>query len=138
MSGIQKSQKVKEPTELDTEIVVQSQSIEEAVEMITLNDAEKPSKFFDTKTFPDVIWQKIFGFLSLQDIKSNVARVCQHFYNISNDCVQEIAVDRKFFLLDRKSKMFDAVSTFQFLRTLKIVYTADPRVHSKLGTFCLI
>ena len=133
MSGIQKSQKVKEPAELDTEIVVQSQSIEEAVEMMTLDDAENPSKFLDTTKIPDVAWQKIFGFLSLHDIKINVARVCQHFYNISNDCVQEIVVDERFFPHDPKSKIFNAVSSFQFLRTIEIGYDYDVEVANFQG-----
>ena len=46
----------------------------------------------DTRKISDAVWQQIFRFLSMEDIKLNVARVCKHFYEISNDSVQEATI----------------------------------------------
>ena len=72
-----------------------SQTIEESAKKPKL-DAEIFDKVMDTRKIPDVIWQKIFGLFSLKDIKLNVALVCRHFYEISNDCVQKIYLDENF------------------------------------------
>ena len=97
------------------------QRIEESVKKPKL-DAEISDKFRDTKDIPDVVWQKIFGFLSWKEIKLNVAQVCKHFYEISNDCVQEIIIeDEKIFASEEnKCGMFGALSTFKFLKTIKV------------------
>ena len=100
MSGKHKSEKVEElKPKLDTEI----------------------STFWITKDIPDVVWQKIFGFFSLKEIKLNVARVCRHFYEISNDCVKEITIDRNICDSNSMYEMFDALPTFQYLKTIKII-----------------
>ena len=99
-----------------------SQSIEETDKKPKLDD-EVSVKFTDTKNIPDVVWQKIFGFFSLEEIKLNVARVCRHFYQISNSCVQEIRIseyDLIMFYSDKKYEMFDAIPTFKYLNTIEI------------------
>ena len=103
MSGKHKSQKVEEPAKkpkLEVEI---------------------SANFLDTKNIPDVIWQQIFGYFSWEEIKSNIAKVCRHFYDISNDCVRKIEIE-EFTYLDsnRKFEMFNALPTFKYLKTLSI------------------
>ena len=96
-----------------------SQRIEESSKKPKL-DAEISDKVMDTRKIHDVIWQKIFGFFTLEEIKLNVALVCRHFYEISNDCVQKIYLAENFFASDHHYKMFDALSTFNFLRSIEI------------------
>ena len=95
-----------------------TQSIEESAKKPML-DVEISDKLTDTKKIPDVVWQKIFGFFSLEEIKLNVAKVCQHFYEISNNCVQEISISEYELTrsdLDKKYEMFDAIPTFKYLK----------------------
>ena len=102
MSGKRKSEKFEEPAKvpkLDTEI---------------------SNKFWDTKIFPDVIWQQIFGFFSLEEIKLKVALVCRHFYNISNDCVQKIVINEKIFGSELKFEILDTLPHFKYLKAIKI------------------
>ena len=99
-----------------------SQRIEESAKKPML-DVEISDKLTDTKKIPDVVWQKIFGFFSLEEIKLNVAKVCRHFYEISNNCVQEIRINEyelNMFYSDKKYEMFDAIPTFKYLNTIKI------------------
>ena len=95
-----------------------SKKFEEPAKMPKL-DAEISIKFWDTKSIPDVIWQKIFGFFSLEEIKLKVARVCRHFYEISNDCVQEVMIDEHL-TSKYKSEIFYALPTFKYLKTVKM------------------
>ena len=101
MSGKRKSQRIKESAKKPK------------------SDTEISAKFRDTKKIPDVVWLKILGFLSWKEIKLNVARVCKHFFDISNDCVQEIDIHEKIFVSNHV-QMLDALSTFKFLKSIKI------------------
>ena len=96
-----------------------SQSIEESAKKPKL-DAEICVKFMDTKNIPDVVWQNIFGFLSWKQIKFNVARVCRHFNEISNDCVQVINIHENALFASSHVLMFEALSNFKFLKSIKI------------------
>ena len=88
--------------------------------------AEKNStKFLDTKKIPDVVWQQIFGYFSLKEIKLNVAKVSRHFYAISNDCVQEIKINYKIFGSEHKFDMLDALPTFKYLKS--VIIEDDPQ-----------
>ena len=97
----------------------QTESIEEFAKRPKL-DTEISAKILDTKSIPDHVWQKIFCSFTLEEIKLKVARVCRHFNIISNDCVQQINICERLFESDYKYKMFDALSNFKFLRTIKI------------------
>ena len=96
-----------------------SQKIEETAKKPKLDD-EISAKLTDTKKIPDVVWQRIFGFFSLKEIKLTVAKVCRHFYEISNDCVQEIKLNMNTIASDKKYEMYDALPTFKYLKTIKI------------------
>ena len=45
--------------------------------------------------------------------------MCKHFFDISNDCVQEIDIHEKIFVSNHV-QMLDALSTFKFLKSIKI------------------
>ena len=96
-----------------------SQRIEESAKKPML-DAEISDKLTDTKKIPDVVWQQIFGFFSLEEIKLKVAMVCRHFFEISNDCVQIYKMDFKIFGSKHKFEMFNALPTFKYLKTISI------------------
>ena len=102
MSGKRKSQKAEEPAKKPK------------------LEAENSTKILNTKDIPDPVWQKIFGFLSLEEIKLKVARVCKHFYEISNDCVKVITIDKNILASDNIYEMFDALPTFKYLKVIKI------------------
>ena len=63
-----------------------SENVEEPVKKPKL-DVENSIQFLDTKKIPKEIWQQIFGFFSLKEIKLNIALVCKHFNVIANDCM---------------------------------------------------
>ena len=113
------------------------QSIEETAMKPDLDD-EISTKLSDTKRIPDFIWQKIFASFSLKEIKLTVARVCKHFYEISNDCVQEININEKIFTPeDHHFEMFDALSNFKFLNTIKIGENIDPDFDNEIEYFLM-
>ena len=121
-----------------------SQRIEETDKKPKLDD-EISNKLSDTKRIPDVVWQKIFGSFSLKEIKLTVSRVCKHFYDISNDCVQEININEKFFTPEDKIftskyhhfEMFDALSNFRFLKTIKIGHDTQPKFNKDVEYFIM-
>ena len=101
-----------------------SEEVEEHAKKPKL-EVEISTKIMNTKGIPVVVWQKIFGFFSLEEIKLKVARVCRHFYEISNDCVQKVVIDEKIFDSKRKYDMIDALPTFKYLKTVKIECDPD-------------
>ena len=84
-------------------------------------DAGITNKYINTKDISDVVWKKIFGYLSWKEIKYNVAQVCKHFNEISNDSVQEIIIEEEIFSSEEiKCGLFDALPSFKFLKTIKV------------------
>ena len=67
-----------------------SEKVEEPPAKKPKLDTEISTKLMNTKDISDLIWLHIFGFLNFKEIKLSVAKVCRHFYDISNDCVQKI------------------------------------------------
>ena len=96
-----------------------SEKVDEPAKKLKL-EVEISTKIMDTKKFPDIIWQQIFGFFSLKEVKLIMARVCRHFYDISNDCVRKIVINEKMFASDNKYEMYNALPTFKYLKTIEI------------------
>ena len=114
-----------------------SQTIEEIVKKPKLDD-EISDKLSDTRRIPKEVWQEIFGSFSLKEIKLTVARVCKHFYEISNDCVQEININGKIFTSeDHHFEMFDAIPNFKFLNTIKIGDGIEPDFGKEVEYFLM-
>ena len=89
-------------SKLDTEIIVQS---------------------MNTWEIPNEIWLKIFQHLSMQDILLNVAGVCQHFLELSQDSelFQQVTIT-KIPESVQKFKMLDAIRSFKYLKYFEILY----------------
>ena len=113
-----------------------SEMAEEPAKKPKLND-ENSVKLTNTRRIPDVVWQQIFGFFSLEEIKLNVALVCRHFYEISNDCVQRVVIDEKIFASEHKFDMFNALSTFKYLKSIKIKNDSESNYTQSVDYFVL-
>ena len=113
-----------------------SEKVEEHAKLPKL-DTENATEFWDTKKLPDTVWQQIFGFFSLKEIKLNVAKVCKHFYEISNDCVQNVVIDREIFASEHIFEMFDAIPTFKYLKTIKIRNDRDKNYTQSVNYFVI-
>ena len=80
-------------------------------------DEKIPFLLTNTKKIPNEIWLKIFGHLSMRDILLNIARVCQHFLELSQNSVlfQQVTI-RKIPESLKKFKMFQAIGSFIHLK----------------------
>ena len=81
---------------------------------------ENTVKLLDPKNIPPEIWQQIFGFFSLKEIKLTVALVCKYFNEFSNYYVQRIMLNTEFPYTNGRYKMFDAIPSFKNLKSITI------------------
>ena len=69
---------------------------------------------------PFELWQKIFSYLTHQDVLINIATTCKYFNVISKSCIQRMKMEYQPKNTNQKYLMYEQLKQFSFLRGLEI------------------